>query len=118
VTLACVPGHVLIQRVAADVGEAPTLGSRDRLQGGPRPGGDPDSDLRRRACAWLTADAGAAAEASADLNRVADDLRPAGLDAGAQLVGLERHGLEHHQVTSLVGPSGQFEQASGGLVVG
>src|SRR5215471_13153931 len=85
---ACVPIHVLIQSVAADISEAPALGSRDRLQGSPGPGGYPHPDLRRRALARLTADTGAAAEPPADLRRVGDDPRPARFGVAGQPVGV------------------------------
>src|SRR5215471_8812782 len=83
-----VPLHVLIQSIAADVGEAPTLGSGDRFQRSPGAVGDSHPHLRRRAFAWLPPDAWAAAKAPAYLIRVGDDLRPARADVADQLIGV------------------------------
>ena len=66
---ACVPLHVRIQSIAADVGEAPALGSGDRLQRSSGAAGDSHPHLRRRAFPCLPADEWAATKAPAYLAR-------------------------------------------------
>ncbi len=80
--------HVLIESVAAHLGEVPALVGSDGLQGGAGLCCDAHSDLRRGAFAAVTADAGPTAEASAHLGRIGDYLCPSRFRTGGQPVGV------------------------------